>query len=219
MPEPWAVLTFCKCPCCPLADVVPTCPAAMSLQKTMNKLRSRTSIERVKATAIDGEGRAQTVEWPLQAVGSALVQLAVFASGCPVGYRLKPCLAGLPPFISSLDLSRHIAAMILKKHGGSVEAARQELTETMDPLPEVFQHLTRRFKAGDGAAKEPVEQIPQFGRDAVANSIISVDAFSKMLAMRADTLFSELSSELGWAETGKAPAQSGWWDRLLGLFR
>ncbi|MFH2202020.1 MAG: hypothetical protein ABIJ96_02795 [Elusimicrobiota bacterium] len=219
-PEPWTRLTFCKCPCCPLTDNVPACPAALSLQTTMNKLRPRSSIEMVKATAIDAKGRSQTVEWPLQNVGSTLVQLAVFASDCPVGYRLKPYLAGLPPFVNSLELSQHIAAGILKKHGGSVEAARQELAATLTPLPDVFEHLTRRFRAGDAAGKEDPAPGP---RDAVPNSLISVDAFSKMLARRADKLYAELSTELGWAETGRAPAaqpeRGGWVDRFLGLFR
>lgn len=198
IPEPWTKLSFHKCPCCPLPDMLPSCPAALSLQATMTKLRSRKSIERVKATAIDARGRSQTVEWPLQAVGSTLVQLAVFASDCPVGRRLKPHLVGLPPFASSLDLSRHLAGKILKKHGGSVEAARQELSESLSPLHDVFTHLMRRFRSDERSRVKPQEGIETLARDAVPNSITQVDAFSQLLAVRADALFAKLSTELGW---------------------
>ncbi|MFA5137629.1 MAG: hypothetical protein WC728_00230 [Elusimicrobiota bacterium] len=226
-PEPWTKLTVHKCPCCPLPDILPTCPAAVSLQTTMSKLRSRKSIERVKATAIDANGRSQTVEWPLQAVGSSLVQLAVFASGCPVGRRLKPFLQGLPPFVSSLDLSRRIATMILQKHGGSIEASRQELAESLAPLHDVFTHLTRRIRVDEQDKIEGMDGIAALARDAVPNSITAVDAFAQLLAVRANSLFAQLSTDLGWTGAAKparpaAPAQpkaGGWWQRLAGLFR
>lgn len=248
-PEPWTDLPFHKCPHCPLPGMIRTCPAALSLQTTLSKLRSRQSYEKVKATAIDEQGRSQTVEWPLQAVGGTLVQLAVFASGCPVGRKLKPFLAGLPPFVSSLDLSRRIATMILQKHGGSLEASRQELTESLAPLHEVFAHLIRRFRSDE---KEKVGEADGLaailGRDAVPNAITQVDAFAQILALKANSLFAELSTELGWTPgvkpgakpSGPAqpagrqpaaklpaaqqfeapqPAPRGLWQRLLDLFR
>ena len=224
-PEPWTSLPFHKCPGCPLPDLLRLCPAAISLQTTMSKLRSRRSIERVKATAIDAQGRSQTVEWPLQAVGGALVQLAVFASGCPVGRRLKPYLEGLPPFVSSLDLSRRITTMILKKHGGSLDASRQELSETLAPLHAVFTHLIARFRASeaDRAGAGQGEGIELLARDAVPNSITQVDAFAQLFAVRADSLFTQVSAELGWTAKPAAPVAQptagGWWERVLGLFR
>ena len=224
-PEPWTRLTFHKCPCCPFPDALPACPAAISLQTTMSKLRSRRSIEKVKATAIDAQGRTQTVEWPLQSVGAALVQLAVFASGCPVGRKLKPYLEGLPPFVSSLDLSRRIAAMILKKHGGSVEAARQDLAESLAPLHDVFTHLTSRIRMDERDRTEGIDGIKGLARDAVHNSITAVDAFAQMLALRSDSLFAQLSVDLGWLgvptpkPTPVRRAAGGWWRRLAGFFR
>lgn len=223
-PEPWTELKFHKCPGCPLPDVLPSCPAAISLQTTMSKLRARKSIERVKATAIDSKGRSQTVEWPLQAVGASLVQLAVFASGCPVGRRLKPYLEGLPPFVSSLDLSRRVATMILNKHGGSIEAAQQELGEVLAPLHDVFINLTSRIRMDEREKTEGMEGMAVLSRDAVPNSITAVDAFAQGLAFRANSLFAQLSVDLGWvggkgpAKDAAKPEEGGVWKKLKGLF-
>ncbi|HAH05127.1 MAG TPA: hypothetical protein DCM05_01160 [Elusimicrobia bacterium] len=225
-PEPWTALSFHKCPCCPFPDGPVPCPAALSLQTTMSKLRSRKSFERVTATAIDAQGRSQTVEWPLQDVGSALVQLAVFASGCPVGRRLKPYLQGLPPFVTSLELSRHVAKLILQRHGGSIDGARQELAESLAPLHDVFSHLTLRIRTDeqDKAAEGSAEGPETLGRDAVPNSITQVDAIAQLLALRSDKLFSQLAADLGWNEKPGQPAaaqpeDAGLWRKLTGLFR
>ena len=223
-PEPWTKLTCHKCPCCPLPDMLPSCPAAISLQTTMSKLRARKSTERVKATAIDSRGRSQTVEWPLQAVGGTLVQLAVFSSGCPVGRRLKPSLEGLPPFVTSLDLSRRIISLVLNRHGGSIDAARQELAQTIGPLHDVFTHLLKRFRADEASRVEPgkVQGLEVLARDAVPNSITQVDAFSQLLNVRANALLSQLSLELGWtktpAESAAKPEAGGLWQKMRGLF-
>jgi hypothetical protein len=225
-PEPWTDLPFHKCPCCPLPDGMLSCPAAISLQTTMSKLRPRKSFEKVKATAIDEQGSSQTVEWPLQAVGGTLVQLAVFASGCPVGRRLKPYLQGLPPFVTSLDLSRHIATLILQKHGGSIEASLEELSESIAPLHDVFTNLAGRIRTDeqDQAAAGRAEGAEIAGRDAVPNSITQVDAIAQLLALRSNKLFSQLSAELGWSAkplgqpAAAQPAAGGWRQRLAGLF-
>jgi hypothetical protein len=200
-PKDWTKLAFNKCPSCTLPGSFPFCPAALSLQGTMSKLRARRSIERVKATAVDGAGRSQTVERDLQTVGATLVQLAVFESACPAGYRLKPYLSGLPPFSDSMELMRHITRKILEKHGGSVEASRQELSETLEPLQEVFIHLIKRLKKDvleanivDKATGSPSNN------DAVPNSIIQVDAIAQRFSMRVDRLCDEISNELGWPE-------------------
>ncbi|MBI5597326.1 MAG: hypothetical protein HY928_14625 [Elusimicrobia bacterium] len=198
-PKEWAKLSCHKCSCCPLPAGLPYCPAALSLQATMGKLRPRSSVERVRATAVDGAGRAQTVESDLQGVGATLVRFAVFETACPVGYRLKPYSAGLPAFTDSMGLMRFITRKILEKHGGSVEASRQELAETLGPLQEVFYRLCERIRsetpqdrpAAAGAGPEPIQ-------DAVPNSIVQADAIAKRFAMKADQLLAEISGELGW---------------------
>ena len=198
-PKEWAKLSCHKCSCCPLPDGMPYCPAALSLQATMGKLRARTSVERVTATAVDGEGRAQSVEADLQSVGATLVRFAVFETACPVGYRLKPYSAGLPAFSDSLSLMRHITRRILEKHGGSVENARQELNETLGPLQEVYYRLCERIRseAPEERPKGP-EGAPEAIQDAVPNSIVQADAVAKSFAMRADKLLDEVAGELGW---------------------
>ncbi len=208
-PEPWTDLKHHKCPSCPLPDLILSCPAALSLQTTLGKLRPRHSIERVKATAVDARGRSQTVEWTMQEVGATLVQLAVFATDCPIGRKLKPYLAGLHPFVSSLDLSRHIGEQILRKYGGSMEASKDELLSVLKPLHEIFMHLSERLKSDPNeAAGEGGERL---SRDAVPNSISTVDAFSQLLSLRADKLFGQLSKEAGWTRPAPsdAPASGG----------
>ncbi|MBI5202657.1 MAG: hypothetical protein HY925_13785 [Elusimicrobia bacterium] len=192
-PEPWTDLKYKKCPGCPLPDMILSCPAALSLQTTLGKLRPRHSIEKVKATAVDARGRSQTVEWTMQEVGATLVQLAVFATDCPVGHKLKPYLAGLHPFVSSLELSKHIGEQILRKYGGSLEASRDELLSVLKPLHEIFMHLSERLKTdpNEGGGE-------RLSRDAVPNSISTVDAFAQLLSLRADRLFGQLSKEAGW---------------------
>ncbi|MBI4425228.1 MAG: hypothetical protein HY554_15975 [Elusimicrobia bacterium] len=188
-PAPWTDLEFQKCPSCPLPkNLVPTCPAALSMQTTLGKLREHTSIEEVKATAVDARGRTQTVEGPLQNVGATLVQLAVFVSGCPVGKEFKPYLEDLPPFVSSQQLSRHIVTKILAKHDGVWESARAELVGTLNALHEIFVHLMKRLLNGG----EPPAQ------DAIPNSIAHLDAVAQTLSVRADALFQQMTVELGW---------------------
>lgn len=216
-PEPWTDLGYKKCPGCPLPELTLSCPAALSLQTTLGKLRPRHSIEQVKATAVDARGRTQTVEWTMQEVGATLVQLAVFATDCPIGRKLKPYLAGLHPFVSSLDLSRHIGEGILRKYGGSLEASRDELLSVLKPLHEVFMHLAERLKTdpNEGGGERP-------SRDAVPNSISTVDAFAQLLALRADRLFGQLSKEAGWSapKPSDAPAAGGGLlGRIKGLFQ
>ena len=206
--EPWTDLNVHKCPCCPLPPAFLSCPAAVSLQTTLGKLRTRHSIEQVKATAVDARGRSQTVEWPLPQVGGTLVQLAVFTSDCPVGHRLKPYLVGLTPFVSSLDLSKHLASKILEKYGGSMEAASQEFKGALEPLPEVFNHLAKRLRAGE-LDTEVSPEGRRLSRDAVPNSISTVDAFIQLLALRADRLLGQVSKELGWEGAGSSAGASG----------
>lgn len=204
-PKEWAKLSCHKCSCCPLPEGFRYCPAALSLQTTMGKLRTRTSVERVRATAVDGEGRAQRVETDLQSVGSTLVRFAVFETACPVGYKLKPYSAGLPAFTDSMGLMRYVTTRILEKHGGSVEAARQELAETLGPLQEVFYRLCERIRSeapeqrppSEGGGPEPIQ-------DAIPNSIVQADAIAKRFAMKADKLCAEIGSELGWKPAGPA---------------
>lgn len=197
-PKPWTKLEFHKCPSCSLPAYFPSCPAALSLQGTMAKLRPRSSTERVRATAVDAKGNARTVERDLQSVGSALVQLAVFESACPVGYRLKPYLAGLPPFADSLEMMRHVTRKILEKHGGSIEASRQELAEVLGPLGEVFVRLVRRIRSEDREAGAPDGKGGSRAfADAVPNSIVQVDAIAQRFAMQAEQLCDEVSGELG----------------------
>jgi len=206
-PAPWTELGFEKCPHCPWPGAVGRCGAAVSLQTTLSKLRDRTSMERVKATAVDARDRAQTVEWPLQDVGSTFVQLAVFASDCPVGRKFKPYLQGLPPFVTSVEFSRHMLGRILEEHKGSAENARREVAETVEQLHEVFIYLMRRLRGGG----EPP------GKDAIPNSITQLDALSQLLALKADMLCGQLSSQLGW-DAAPPPPEKGFlgklWDRL-----
>ena len=194
-PKPWTELEFNKCSSCTLPAMMRYCPAAQSLQGTMGKLRSRASTERVTAKVVDGRGRTQTFERDLQGVGATLVRLAVFETACPVGYRLKPYLAGLSPFSDSMGLMRHITRKILEKHGGSEEKAKQELREALAPLQEVFLKLIQRLRNDVLSAKAPGSQVIN---DAVPNSIVQVDAIAQRFSMKVDDLCAEIANEIGW---------------------
>ena len=203
-PAPWTRLGFNKCPCCPLPGEGGSCPAALSMQTTLDGLRHRTSTETVTATAIDDQGRKQTVTWPLQLVGAIMVQLAVFSSACPVGRKIKPYLAGLPPFTSSDDLLQHILKKILGTQGGEVLGTRREIQEIIEPLRQVFVYLLRRLR-GDEQSHE----------DAIPNSIVHLDVLAQMLTFQADRLNKEMIEQMGSQQAAESP---GLWARLRSLF-
>lgn len=198
-PAPWTKLGYYKCPCCPIPGEGGLCPAAHSMQTTLDSLRHRTSTEIVTATAIDDHGVKQTVSWPLQVVGGIMVQLAVFSSDCPVGHKVKPYLKGLPPFTPSADLLKHVLGAILGTRGGEIEGARREVRDIIEPLRQVFEHLMMRLQ-GDELAHE----------DAIPNSIVHVDALAQILSMQAGKLTNKMAAQLG------TPAKPGFWARLFG---
>ena len=201
-PAAWTRLGYHKCPCCPIAGENGTCPAALSMQMTLETLRHRTSTEQVTATAIDDTGNRQTVSWPLQMIGSILVQLAVFSSDCPVGRRVKPHLKKLPPFAPSSELLKHLLVGILGTRGGEIKGAQREVRELIEPLRQVFVYLMLRLR-GDEQAHE----------DAIPNSIVHVDALAQLLSYQADQLTEQMAARLG------AAPKPGFWRRLFGASR
>lgn len=197
-PAAWTRLEHHKCPGCPLAPEQRHCPAALSLESTLDKLSGRISYEKVEATAVVDEERMVRVQWQLQQVGSVFVQLAVFASGCPLGLKFKPLLADLPPFSTGREFARHLVARWLAQHGGAVEECRRELEQAVEELRTVLAHLCRRLSDGRGLRG-----------DAVPNSIVQLDAFAGTLQLQANRLVSELAG---------AARPRGFWLRLKALF-
>lgn len=201
-PAPWTLLEHHKCPGCPLSSAERYCPAALSLEQTLDKLAGRISHEVVEATAVVGNDRMVRVRWPLQDVGAVFVQLAVFASGCPLGARFKPFLADLPPFSNSRELGRHLVIRLLLQHRGRVEACRRELDNSIETLRTVLAHLCRRLSWGRGLRG-----------DAVPNAIVQVDAFAGCLSMQAAGLIQELAGNAT-AVTRRPVPPRGFWSRL-----
>lgn len=197
-PAPWTALGYQKCPCCPLPGEQGRCPAALSLQLTLDRLRHHASTEVVQATAIDDGGRSQTVTAPLQRIGAVLVQLSVFAGECPVGRRLKPHLSGLSPF---LELNEFIPQVLNR-----LVADGSDVAQLVKPLHEVFIYLLKRL-AGD----------EKWHEDAIPNSVVSADALAQVLSFRARRLNNGLAGRLGWTEP-KKPAP-GFLRRLLGRWK
>lgn len=198
-PAEWTKLGYQKCPGCPIPGDLGWCPAALSLQATLDRLRDRTSIEMVTATATDDAGHKETITAPLQAVGAVLVQLAVFASECPVGRQLKPHMAGLSPFIDGNKLIQTLLERIIAA-GGDAE-------RMIKPLHEVFVHLLSRLSGR-------IES----NADAIPNSVVRVDAIAQAVAFRAKRLNSELGAKLGWTASKKADEKPGLLGKIKGLF-
>jgi len=197
-PAPWTKLGFQKCPCCPLPGDSGYCPAAISLQSTLDRLRHHMSTEVVTATAVDDAGRKETVTEPLQTVGGVLVQLAVFASECPIGRRVKPHLSGLSPFLSANDLIQQLTERIV--------AAGGDMDQFVKPLHEVFVYLLRRIVGGGEKTHE----------DAIPNSVVRIDAIAQALSFRARRLNEGLSEQLGWGRRKKL--DTGLWNKFRGFF-
>ncbi len=188
-PAPWTKLGFNKCPCCPLPGERGYCPAALSLQTTLDQLRYRSSTEIVTANAVDEAGREQTVTAPLESIGAIMVQLAVISSQCPVGRKLKPHLKGLSPFADSGELLKYVLRGLLGNNDGAVDSARREIQEIVRPLQEVLVYLRRRLRGGD----EPVH-------DVIPNSIVRLDAWTQLLEFEANRLTEELAAKLAWGQ-------------------
>ncbi|MFT5129416.1 MAG: hypothetical protein ACI8W8_003038 [Rhodothermales bacterium] len=225
-PLPWTKLEHCKCPCCPLSAAFERCPAAESLETTLLRLRARNSCEVVDAVIIDGANRATTVHWQLQEVGSTFVQLAVFASSCPVGRKFKSLLRDLRPFSTSNELGQHLISKFLLKYRGEVGETKREVMDQLEPLRIVFQSLSKRL-SGIGSKE---------GGDAVANSIINLDAFALNISVHLEEAFDEILEDLGWDDNGHTseitlPTPEGeaylvaerskptFWERICGIFK
>jgi hypothetical protein len=190
-PSPWTMLDHCKCPCCPLSAAFERCPAAESLETTLMRLHDRNSCEIVEAVIIDNANRATTVHWQLQEVGSTFVQLAVFASSCPVGRKFKSLLRDLRPFSTSNELAQHLIRKFLLKYRGEVNETKREVMEQLEPLRIVFHSLSKRLSGPSGMQG-----------DAVANSIINLDAFALNISVHLEEAFGEILEDLGWDESG-----------------
>lgn len=172
-------------PLLPLPGERGVCPAAVSLQTTLDQLRYRNSTETVTATAVDESGREQTITAPLAAIGAILVQLAVLSSDCPIGHKLKPYLKGLPPFADYNELLQHVLKGLFGADDGKGVVTRRDIEEKVKPLHEVLVYLQRRLRGGD----EP-------HHDVIPNSIVRVDAWAQLLGMQAKALNDELRAKL-----------------------
>ena len=183
----WAQLEIHKCPFCTLRNNNSKyCPAAESLASTLFTLKDHNSYEPVTARIVDSAGRSTTVNWPLQEVGSIFVQLAVFSSECPIGLQFKPLLKDLRPFATNEELSKHLISKFLLKHRGKVERARKDILQKMEPIRVIFSQLSRRLASDSGG-------------DAMANSIVRLDAFALNISLYIEEVLEQVKSEMGWA--------------------
>ena len=185
LPAQWTRLGFEKCSCCPLT-MEDYCPAAMSLEETLLTVRAHQSFEVVTATAMDAEHRTTSVQWPLQQVGAAFVQIAVFCSGCPVGGRFRPMLRDLRVFATGRELSKHLVYKHLLQHRGDAAASAQAVTAALEPLHAVFTGLFKRLQ---NVPKEATQ-------DAIPNSIVVMHSMTMLLGIHVDKLIAEIMAEL-----------------------
>ncbi|MBI4677591.1 MAG: hypothetical protein HY748_08410 [Elusimicrobia bacterium] len=186
MPAAWTKLEFEKCSGCLLPDVAGYCPAALSLEETISRLSSRTSIEVVTATSVDSQNRRTTVKWPLQEVGAAFVQIAVFSSGCPVGSSFRPMLVDLRPFSTTRELGRHLVMKHLLRHHGEIEGAKASVAARLGPLREVFAQLFKRIRGIPRGASQ----------DAIPNSIVHVHAMTQHLELLVEDIVEDILREM-----------------------
>ena len=182
----WARLEVHKCPFCALSSKnFQYCPAAESLASTLFSLKDHNSYEMVTARIVDPAGRSTMVHWPLQEVGSIFVQLAVFSSDCPTGLQFKPLLKDLRPFATNEELSKHLISKFLLKHRGKVERARKDILQKMEPIRVIFSQLSKRLASDTGG-------------DAMANSIVRLDAFALNISLYIEEVLEQVKSEMGW---------------------
>jgi hypothetical protein len=182
----WTKLDHHKCSCCPLNSAkVPYCPAAESLESTLLRLKGHYSYEKVIAKVTDSAQRMTIVNWQLQEVGATFVQLAVFSSSCPIGRLFKPLLRDMRPFATNEELMKHLISKFLLKHRGEFEQCKLDIMAKMEPLRIVFSCLAKRLSANTSG-------------DAIANSIVRLDAFIINVSLYLEEIFKELTKDMGW---------------------
>jgi len=181
LPAEWTKLAFKKCPCCTLTQDM-YCPAALSLEETILTLNQRTSVELVTATAVDSENRRTSVKWPLQDVGAAFVQIAVFSSGCPVGSQFRPMVRDLRAFSTDRELCKHLVFKHLLRHGGDAAASEAEVVARLQPVREIFYQLFLRL-----------QEVPRGPfQDAIPNSIVHMHSMTLYLGIKVKELIAEV---------------------------
>ena len=187
-PAEWTRLDFHQCPGCPLGSETKICPAAESLETTLMKLNNRSATEKVIATGVDGEKRRKTViECELKEVGSTLVQISVFFSGCPIGNKFKKMLKNLRPFATNEELGKHLISQFLLKNHCELATSTVDVRASIEPMRTVFYYLSKRVSD------------KTFG-DVVANSIIQMDAFTLSVSLNLGEIYEEIANELEWEE-------------------
>lgn len=189
-PSDWTRLEYCRCPDCSLTDRAEICPAAASLEATMARFDGHDSYEKVTAEAIDGADRKTEVEWTLQEVGTVLVQIAVFSSGCPIGRRYRGMLRNLRPFATKRELIKHLIGRMVLQHRGELALVEAQKDDFFEPLQVVFKNLSLRISE-------------TFSSDAAANSIIRMSAFTMLVPYEIGEALRQLSEEMGWEMPGE----------------
>ncbi len=182
----WTRLDHHKCSCCPLNSAkVPYCPAAESLESTLLRLKGHFSFEKVVARITDSAKRTTIVNWQLQEVGSTFVQLAVFSSSCPIGRLFKPLLRDMRPFATNEELTKHLISKFLLKHRGEFDQCKMDIMAKLEPLRIVFSCLAKRLSGNSTG-------------DAIANSIVRLDAFVLNVSLYLEEIFKQLTKDMGW---------------------
>ena len=180
----WVRLGYHQCPDCRLdPSEHPTCPVAEVMAQYGRDLADRDSYECVVVRVEESDDREIILrDVPLQKVVSELVRIAFFQSACPIGRRVKPAMARLPPFPKSHEILRCLAVFFALQRRKADGAPEEERVGFMTSLHDVFGYLSQRLEgAGTG--------------DAYVNGLTIVDSLSLLFSLSAPELIQDAIAE------------------------
>jgi hypothetical protein len=171
VPE-WIKLENFQCPACTLDPAEsPTCPVAEVLAKYAHDLADHKSFEKVKVEVFQKDQQQFTLSnVPLQRVVGELVRLAAFQYECPIGRKIKPAMAELPPFPTNDEILEAFAkAFADESENGQLNSDEVALLENLHDL---FGNLSVR--------------LDQVGRgDAHLNGVVILHSLSVLFSLSA----------------------------------
>ncbi|NOZ61360.1 MAG: hypothetical protein GXO74_06730 [Calditrichaeota bacterium] len=170
----WTKLQFSQCENCPLKpEVQPRCPIAVSIVDLFEFFKSVDSYDEA-GVEIETPQRTYFKMTTVQRGLGSMLGIFMVTSGCPVMEVLKPMVRFHLPFASIDETvfrsvgSYLIGQYFLEKSGRKGDFELRELRTLYLEIQKVNSGIVRRLR-------------PAIMKDALANAVISLDAFAKEL--------------------------------------
>lgn len=176
----WTVLSFNRCPHCPLPDDAGHCPFATGLAPFLDAFDGRDSFQRVQVV-VRTEQRLMASERALQHGLASLIGLIGATSGCPHLAFFRPMARFHLPFSSEEETLVRAFSLHL-------------LGDWIDGRPMVLDDLAADYLAAAQVNRAMADRIrAAFQRDAVVNALVSLDTYAQAIPYVIEERLAELA--------------------------